>query len=372
MLPGPALVGHLDLQGERLVAEPDPRPRAPGVLERVGQGLLDDPVGGELQAGVKGPWRPIHGQFDRETGAADLLDELAESLEARDRRAGVVAASRRPGRVAQHAQHPPHVGQRLATGPVDGLERRAHALRPPVERGQSGAGLDHDHADMMRDDVVELAGDPLALVLDRAARSLLALGLLQPGVLLDRRGVLAPGPRPVPEGEDDDDREHRLDGPGDGHLGAGLAHDDPEERDRDRHGRDDRDAPGIALGDREERHERPEALVDDLALDERRMEGGRGQRDDEDRDRPPPADDQRERLEQEQREAEGIALARVRRAAGHRQQRQRREAEGDRDVDEPRDHGARGAAGGRHAPKPRGPERRRHHAQGGHAATTRG
>ena len=90
----------------------------------------------------------------------------------------------------------------------------------PVERGQPGPGLDHDHADMMRDDVVELAGDPLALVLDGPARPLLALGLLEPGVLLDRGGVPASGPSPVAEREDDDDRQHRLDGPGDGDLRA--------------------------------------------------------------------------------------------------------------------------------------------------------
>ena len=59
-------------------------------------------------------------------------------------------------------------------------------LRSPVERGQPGAGLDDDHADMMRDDVVQLAGDPLALVLDGPPRAVLAFGLLEARVLLDR------------------------------------------------------------------------------------------------------------------------------------------------------------------------------------------
>ena len=55
VLPGPALVRHLDLQGQGLVGEPDPGPRASGMLERVGQGLLDDAVGSQLDAGIQGP-----------------------------------------------------------------------------------------------------------------------------------------------------------------------------------------------------------------------------------------------------------------------------------------------------------------------------
>ena len=72
----------------------------------------------------------------------------------------------------------------------------------------------------------------------------------------------------------------------------------------------DRHAPLIALGDREERHQRPEALVDDLPLDQVGVQDGRGERDRQDRDRPSAADDERQRLEQQERDAERIALAR--------------------------------------------------------------
>ena len=218
--------------------------------------------------------------------------------------------------------------------------RAVRALGSPVERGQPGPGLDHDHADMMGDDVVQLAGDPLALVLDGAARSLLALGLLEAGVLLDRGGVAASRPSPIAEGQHDDDGKHRLDEPGDSDLvEARLGHDDAGERHGNRQRGRDRDAPFVALGDGEQRHERAEALVDDLPLDQGGVQGGRRDRDRKDRDRPPPPDDEREGLEQEQGDAERIALARVGRATREREERERRETEGDRPIDQPRDHG---------------------------------
>ena len=77
--------------------------------------------------------------------------------------------------------------------------RSERLLRSPLERGQAGPGLDDDHADVVGHDVVQLAGDPLAFVLDRPPRALLALGLLEAGVLLDRGGVATAGVRPVAE-----------------------------------------------------------------------------------------------------------------------------------------------------------------------------
>ena len=138
----------------------------------------------------------VDGQLDRQARGADLLDQLAEPLQSGHRLASRVLAGRcRASRPACPSIRRMSVSaSRLVRSMASSAER--DSLRPPIERGQAGAGLDDDHADMMGDDVVQFAGDPLALVLDRPARPLLALGLLEPGVLLDRRGVAAVGSAP--------------------------------------------------------------------------------------------------------------------------------------------------------------------------------
>ena len=55
------------------------------------------------------------------------------------------------------------LGDGLLTGVLDGAQRLARGLRVAVEQVLGGAGLDHHDADAVRDDVVQLAGDPGAL-----------------------------------------------------------------------------------------------------------------------------------------------------------------------------------------------------------------
>ena len=56
-------------------------------------------------------------------------------------------------------------------------------------------GLDDDQAHVVRDDVVELLGDPHALLRDRALGEQLALALEPLGALLERLDAFAPAAR---------------------------------------------------------------------------------------------------------------------------------------------------------------------------------
>ena len=100
------------------------------------------------------------------------------------------------GVLAQHAEQPPHLGQRRAGGVAD-RGQPLRAGRGHARRGQPGGlGLHGDHRDVVRHDVVQLAGDPRALparrVLEQRARD----DLLGGAVL---RGLgCAPAGRPRP------------------------------------------------------------------------------------------------------------------------------------------------------------------------------
>ena len=125
--------------------------------------------------------RQAHGQ----AGAAELVEQRVEAVEAGLRREVEVVA------VAAHrAEQPPHVGERGAAGLLDAAERLAVL---GLRRGQvvaDGADLEHDHADRVGDDVVQLAGDPRALLGHRDAGRRLALALGVARALLRRLGLL--------------------------------------------------------------------------------------------------------------------------------------------------------------------------------------
>ena len=103
------------------------------------------------------------------------------------RRAGAASPPARSGRPARRSQRLPVLGVRL---------------RHPVPHG---AHLEDHHADRVRDDVVELSGDPAALLGHRDPCRRLSLPLCAGGALLGGLGLLGP----LPEGEADEpaDRE---------------------------------------------------------------------------------------------------------------------------------------------------------------------
>ena len=101
----------LDLERARLVGEPDPGPGAARVLERVGERLLDDPVGGQLDAGVerRGARPP---STARPAGRPRGPPRSSSPRRSRPGiGAGRVVAVASPRRVAQDPEHPAHVGR---------------------------------------------------------------------------------------------------------------------------------------------------------------------------------------------------------------------------------------------------------------------
>ena len=101
-----------------------------------------------------------------------MRHELLEVLEARLRR-----ERRRLLRPAQNADEAAHLGERLPAGLLDHLERLALLLLLGPQQPANGRGLDGHDADAVPDDVVQLTGEPRALLGDRLARPLLALPL---------------------------------------------------------------------------------------------------------------------------------------------------------------------------------------------------
>ena len=77
--------------------------------------------------------------------------------------------------VAEQRDEPPHVLLGLAGGAGDRLEGLGRRLGVARREALAGAGLHDHHADRVGDDVVQLGGDPGALVADRQRRVRLAL-----------------------------------------------------------------------------------------------------------------------------------------------------------------------------------------------------
>ncbi len=152
------------------------------MLQRVRQRLLDDAVRRETCGArdLEGPARPL--DRDGEARATDALDECIEIAQAGLRaarwRLGPVRAGERR-LLAQHAEHAPHVGQRLASRARDLPHRLRRPRRVLGACPGSGIGQRHHHLDVVRDHVVHLPRDAGALRC-RGERRLLVPLELQP------------------------------------------------------------------------------------------------------------------------------------------------------------------------------------------------
>ncbi len=102
---------------------------------------------------------PSQRECHRGAGYARGLDELVQAGEARLR----VPGDLRARVIAEDAEQPPHLGQRVARGLADRLEVRAALLGQALGRETRALGLDGDRRDVVRDDVVQVACDARAL-----------------------------------------------------------------------------------------------------------------------------------------------------------------------------------------------------------------
>jgi hypothetical protein len=201
--PGPVVA---DAQPQRVgrVAQLHVNRRPGGMPPRVGQRLLHDAVGGQLDAGVERRGRPGDDQpGPRHRGLPRGVDQLAELGEPRLR---LPARPRPPqprlsrhGRgvgdvrrvLAEHAEQPPHLGQPGPRGVADLKESPRPGLRQPRRGQPPGLRLYRDHRDVVRDHVMQLAGDPRPLTPRRVRHQRVRQGLAGLAV----RPGHAPGPQ---------------------------------------------------------------------------------------------------------------------------------------------------------------------------------
>jgi hypothetical protein len=180
-----AVVAYLDLQLVRPIADDHVRVAGVRVLERVCQALLDDAIRREVEPTWQWERLAVHVQLDGEPGAADLVQERVEAVEAglrRELRLLAVAAHR--------GQQAPHLGERHAAGTLDAGERIAVLRERVGELVPDGADLEDHHAHCVGDDVVELACDPRALLRHRDAGRGFALALRLGGARFRCLGLL--------------------------------------------------------------------------------------------------------------------------------------------------------------------------------------
>ena len=153
------------------VAKEDVGARRPRVLERVRQRLLHDPVGGDVDPGRKLHRLAFDGDLDRQPGCGQRRRELVDAGQARLRRERELLVV-----APEHPEEPPHLGQRLLTRVLDRIEGRPRLVRGMREHPSAAPGLEHHHADPVCDDVVELPGDPCALLGDGQAGPFVSVG----------------------------------------------------------------------------------------------------------------------------------------------------------------------------------------------------
>jgi hypothetical protein len=148
----------------------------------VGQRFLDDAVSGELEWGRKLLRLPCNLELDLQTGGSYLFQQV---LQPRERRLG-----REVGRSffadPDDAEHPPELVERLARRASDRAHRSPCIGRIAREHRVGRSCLHDDHAQVVRDDVVNFARNPGLLLCCRSSRIGLLLPLQLRGPILER------------------------------------------------------------------------------------------------------------------------------------------------------------------------------------------
>ena len=154
-----AVVVHFDPDLVGRIPDGDLRVAGVGVLERVGETLLNNPVGGDVDPGREREALAVDAQLDGQSGAADLLEQPAEAVKAGLRRQLDTITV-----MAHDIQQMTHVRQGSAAGLLDSQEGSAIFGHRVGELVPDGADLQDHHADGVRDGVVQLARDPRPLL----------------------------------------------------------------------------------------------------------------------------------------------------------------------------------------------------------------
>ena len=178
------------------------------VLERVREALLDDAIGGQVERRRQRHSVAPHVELDGKAGAPKGLQQRVEAAEA-----GLRSQLHVLGPLAHGAEEAAHLAERVAAGLLDARER----LPVPLQLGRQlvphGPDLEHHDADGVRDDVVQLAGDPRALLRDGDTGRRLALPLRVIGTRLRHLGVhgaLAQGQATEPRDREESRREDEV------------------------------------------------------------------------------------------------------------------------------------------------------------------
>lgn len=162
----------LDVPSDAYDAHLGPRARA-RVLADVGQGLLDDPVGGEVHGRGQVGVLVGAGDLHRQAGAAEGTGQLFQEAEP----GGGFGGRLRVAGLAEQADGGAQLVERAAAGLADMGEGLLGLVGALVHDMGGDTGLHIDQGDVVGDHVVQVAGDAQALLGDPAA------GLLLPGAL---------------------------------------------------------------------------------------------------------------------------------------------------------------------------------------------
>ena len=173
--------------------------------ECVGERLLDDPVGRDVDARRQVARLSLDDEVCVESGIGDLVDQLGQAREARRRGERQIALV-----FTQHAEQAPHLVERPLRGVLDGVEGLERLVGTiAMDHPTSPAGLDDDQAERMSDHVVELPGDPDPFLGRRTRRCRLLLGLEPDVATLEQpRPVSHPAHQATGRPGRDDDQRH--------------------------------------------------------------------------------------------------------------------------------------------------------------------
>ena len=169
---GAAVVDHLDFEGRPSVVQPNGCSAPAGVLERVGERLLNDAIGGDLKGCRQRTLVPVDDEFDLEPALSRLPDEVWQLREV-----GLRGEVVRLVGTAEKAEQSVQLKHCLAAGVLDRTQHHHCLLRTPPHHAPCGAGLNAHDADVVGDDVVQFTRDAYPLFEHRASCVFVSLAL---------------------------------------------------------------------------------------------------------------------------------------------------------------------------------------------------